>query len=314
LEPIRPDLERVVHLLCETAAKIDEPLGTKLRSLVGVGKCMRPALVLLVGKLFSAPLERFYTLAASVEMLHTATLIHDDLVDGASLRRGRETLHTTLPVHTAVLAGDVLLAQAISLVADLGCPRILRVFAEALCVMSAGEATQILAPAAKQGSREAYYRRVGAKTSSFCGAAMEMASILAGASESQVAILRRFGWELGIAFQIADDALDFVGDEAQLGKPAGNDLRQGIVTLPVICYLEQAADDTFVSAVLAGQRDAEHVRTAVEVIRASGSIEAALAEARAHAEGAQQTLTSLPENGARRTLHALAEYAVRRER
>ena len=140
-----------------------------------------------------------------------------------------------------------------------------------------------------------------------------MAGILAEADGAQIDALRCFGWELGVAFQIVDDVLDFVGDEAQLGKPAGSDLRQGLVTLPVICYLEQAKNKMAVEVVLAGQRDEAHVQVALKAIGASGAVETALDEARAHAGQAEEALTALPDGDARQTLLALVEFVVERE-
>jgi geranylgeranyl pyrophosphate synthase len=313
LEPIRSDLERAANVLRETVVQIEGPLGVKLQETVNGGKCVRSALVVLVGQLFSSPSNPFHKLAAAVEVLHTATLIHDDVVDRADTRRGRETLHTTWPVGVTVLAGDVLLAQTAALVAELGHPRILGVFADTLCAMSAGEIRQLMTSGEGLCSREDYFRRIGAKTASLCAAATEMAGILAEADESQIEALRRFGWELGTAFQIVDDVLDLMGDEAQMGKPAGSDLRQGLVTLPVICYLERGGDDAIISVVLTGQPDEARVEAAVEAVRASGGVEAAVAEARIHIEWAYEALASLPDNDARRTLQALAEYVVERE-
>lgn len=314
LEPLRPDLEAVAGLLRRALDSVAEPLGSALRGALGGGKHLRPALVILVGRLLEAPAEPFHTLAAAVEMLHTATLIHDDLVDGTSLRRGRSTLHVTWPPQAAVLAGDYLLAQSAALIADLGHPDILKRFAGAICAMSAGEIQQIFDLQERRHDRESYYRHIGAKTASLCAAATEMAGVLAGADEPQVEALRRFGWELGIAFQIADDALDLTGDEARLGKPPGSDLRQGLATLPALLYLEGAEDDVAVRAVLAGQRDAEHVQAAIAAIQASGAVEDALAKAQAHARQARQALRVWPDSEARRTLLALADYVVERTR
>jgi geranylgeranyl pyrophosphate synthase len=314
LEPIRPDLEQAERLLYETLAQIGEPLGSELRKVVSGGKCIRPALVILIGQLFSAETAPFHKLAAAVEVLHTATLIHDDLVDGAVLRRGRQTLHTAWSAGVTVLVGDALLAQTAALVAELGRPRILGVFADALRAMAAGEIEQLLTAGKAQRSREGYYRRIEAKTASLCAAATEMASILAEADEAQTAALRRFGWELGIAFQIVDDVLDFVGDEAQLGKPAASDLRQGLVTLPTICYLERVGNSAAVDVVLAGQGDEDLVPTVIETIRESGAVDAALEEARSHARRGQETLALLPDGNPRQALLALIEYAVERKR
>jgi geranylgeranyl pyrophosphate synthase len=141
-----------------------------------------------------------------------------------------------------------------------------------------------------------------------------MAGILAEADDAQIEALRRFGWELGTAFQIVDDVLDFVGDETQMGKPAGSDLRQGLVTLPVICYLERGGDDENVSAVLTRQQDEALVQAVVEAVRMSGGVEAAVAEARMSIDRACKALTPMPNNSARQALMALAEYVVDRER
>ena len=312
LEPIRPHMERMECLLHETLATAEEPLSSGLRHSLAGGKRIRPALVILTGQVFTACTVPFYSLAAAVEMMHTATLIHDDLLDGAHARRGRSTLHRVWPTRVAVLAGDYLLAQAASLIADLAYPSILKLFAETLCTICAGEVRQALVTRGELSQREDYYRSIDAKTASLFAATTEMAGILGGASEPQIAGLRRFGRELGRAFQIVDDVLDFVGDEAKLGKPSGNDLRQGLITLPTICHLERAKDDGPLNAILSGRRDAEHVRAAVEAIRSSGAIDVALAEARAHAGLGQEALACLPNNDSRRILSSLAEYLVER--
>ena len=311
-EPIRPQMERVEHLFDEVLAKAENPLGLRLRCSLDSGKRIRPALVILAGQVFTASTAPFNCLAAAVEMMHAATLIHDDLLDEAPLRRGRGTLHTIWSPRAAVLAGDYLLAQAASLVADLGRPRIVKIFAETLCTICEGEIRQTFTAKGERGPREDYYHSIDAKTASLFAAATEMAGILAGASEPHVNALRRFGRELGMAFQIADDVLDFIGDETQLGKATGGDLRQGLITLPTLCYLECVGDNVPVNAVLSGHRDAGQVRAAVEAICSSGAIDSALAEARAHARQSQEALVSLPDNASRQILCSLAEYVVER--
>jgi len=248
------------------------------------------------------------------------------------LRRGRETLHTVWPAGATVLAGDYLLGQATLLIAELEHARILKVFAQVLCTMCAGEIRRMFVTRKKQShsraaveqtalgstggqwGREDYYRSIEAKTASLFASAAEMAGILARAGEVQIAALRRFGRELGMAFQIVDDVLDLTSDETQLGKSAGSDLRQGLITLPILCYLERVEDDTPVNAVLSGQQGGEHVRAAIEAVCSSGAIEASLAEARAHARRSQEALATLPDNDSRRTLCSLAEYVVERRR
>ena len=314
LEPIRPQIEQVERLLHEKLAKVEEPLSSMLRRSLGGGKQLRPALVILAGQTFAPSTAPLHSLAAAVEMLHAATLIHDDLLDEAPLRRGRGTLHTIWPTAATVLAGDYLLGQATSLIAELESPRIAKVFGELLCTICAGEIRRILITTEKRFCREDYYRGIEAKTASLFAAATEMAGILAGVGESQITVLRRFSRELGMAFQITDDVLDFIGNETQLGKPAGNDLRQGLVTLPVLYYLESVEDDTLVSVVLSGQRDEEHVQAAIEAVCSSGAIEDSLAEARIHARRSQEALATLPDSTPRQMLCSLVEHVVQRRR
>jgi octaprenyl-diphosphate synthase len=311
LEPIRPQMEQVERLLHDTLAEVEEPLSSRLRHSLDGGKRLRPALVILSGRMFAPTTEPFYSLAAAVDMLHTATLIHDDLLDESPLRRGHKTLHTIWPAVATVLAGDYLLGQAISLIADLEHPRIFKVFGKTLCTLCAGEIRRVVAKG-EHNRREDYYCSIEAKTASLFAASTEMAGILAGAGEMQIAALRRFGQELGMAFQIVDDALDFIGDEVQLGKPAGSDFRQGVITLPVLCYLERVEDDGPVHAVLSGQRDDEHVQAAIEAIRSSGAIEASLAEARVFVRRSHEALATLPDNAWHQMLCSLADYAVDR--
>jgi len=318
LAPVRPDLERVESLLCATLDQVEEPLGPSLRRFFAGGKRLRPALVILVGRLFGPLPPASYKLAAAIEVLHAATLIHDDVLDRATMRRGQETLHVTWSTNAAVLAGDCLLARAMVLsgeIAAAGTPEVMVRLAESLCTICAGEICQTLAPH-RDHSREAYYRRIEGKTASLCAVTAETAGLLAGADPSQSAALRRFGHELGIAYQIVDDVLDLAGDEGQTGKPSGKDLCCGLVTLPVLSYLESSKESSRenaegenpVETVLRGQCDAAHVRAAIKAIRASGAVESALQEARDHAARAQEALEALPDTSARQTLHALTHY------
>lgn len=314
LEPIRAEMVQVERLVHQTLAEAEAPLGSMLQRHVGGGKHLRSALVILGGRLLDAPREPIVSLAAGLDLLHAATLVHDDLVDRSGLRRGHETLHTVWSVGATVLAGDYLLGQAVSLIAGLGHSRVLAAFGALLRTICAGEIRQTLITRGRHSSREDYYRSIGAKTASLFAASLEMAAILAAAPELQIAGLRRFGQEFGIAFQIVDDVLDLTGDEVQLGKPAGSDLRQGLVTLPVLCYFERAEGDAAVEAVLSGRCDEEHLRAAIEAIRSSGAIEASLDEARAHLRSGQQALQNLPDRPARQMLCDLARYVVERRR
>jgi geranylgeranyl pyrophosphate synthase len=315
-------MDQVARLLHHIASQVEEPLRSMLCRSVGGGKQLRPALVVLTGRVFNAPPAPFRRLAAAVDMLHSATLIHDDVVDNSPLRRGQKTLHTIWPAGVTVLAGDYLLGEATALVAELENPRITRAFAGILRTMCAGEISRMLAinrghGACSQGGtdrwRQDYYRDIEAKTASFFAATMEMGAVLAHAEERQIDVLRRYGWGLGIAFQIMDDVLDFAGDERNVGKPVGSDLRRGLPTLPLLCYLEMAKTGGPVGIVLSGQGDEAEVQAALEAIRASGAIEAALCEASVHARRSQEALISFPDSPWIRILHALAEYVIQRE-
>jgi geranylgeranyl pyrophosphate synthase len=305
---------QVRELLQERLAQVEEPLVSLLQHMLFGGKQLRPALVILVGELFAAPAAPFRSLAAAVEMLHTATLLHDDVLDRSHQRRGRPTLHTTWSVAAAVLAGDCLLGQATSLVADLAHPGIFRCFGDLLCAMCAGEIRQMQVSRGKRVRREEIYRRMEAKTASLFAALTGMAGLLAAADGQQISTLRRFGRELGLAYQIMDDVLDFAGDERQMGKPPGRDLRQGVMTLPVLCHLERAGSDGAVGSVLAGQWDEAQMQAAIKALRASGALEAALEEARTHVRRGQESLVALPDNEPRQILWSLADYMVNRDR
>ncbi len=312
LDWIHSDLEQVERLLSHAVAQADDPLQPLLDQALAGGKRLRAALVILAGRLAEATPAACYDLAGAVEMLHAATLVHDDLLDGSLRRRGRQALHSSWPVGTAVLAGDYLLAQSTCWIANLGHPRLLQVFSQTVCDMCSGEIRQTLVTKGRHRDRAEYYRSIEAKSASLFAMAMAMPGVLAGAAEEQVRALATYGRELGLAFQIVDDVLDLTGDESQLGKPAGSDLRQGLVTLPTLYYLQEAGDDVLVREVLAGRHDDQRVAAAIEAIRSSGAVDASLAEGRSHARQAQQSLEVFTPSAARQALHALAEFVVDR--
>jgi len=313
LEPIRPDMEQVECLLHETLTTVEEPLRSALLPALGGGKRLRAALVVLVGRLFEVSTAPFYSLAAAVEVLHAATLIHDDVLDEASLRRGRGTLHTLWPVGATVLAGDYLLARSVSLVAELDDPRIVRILAQTLDTMCAGEIRQMLFTKGNHNRREDYYHSIEAKTASLFAAALHMAGILAGAGELQIDALIQFGRELGTAFQIVDDVLDLVADETVLGKPVGSDLRQGLITLPVLLFMEQEPDHPLLQRALEPTPPQEIVQQAVQLVAGSPAIPHALEIAQGYVSEAQAALDAVPPSPYRTALLDLAEFVVRRQ-
>ncbi|MFN8598171.1 MAG: polyprenyl synthetase family protein [Anaerolineae bacterium] len=317
LDPIREDLQRVETRLREAALMHDiefELVAEALGNLLGSGgKRVRPALSLLTGRLYPSDTSQVISLAAAVEMLHTATLVHDDVVDGSLLRRGSPTLNARWSPGATILTGDYVFAVAADLAAQTDNVRVMRIFARTLMTIVTGELRQQFSSTQQRQTREDYFKRIYAKTASMFELATEAAGVLINASEEQIAALKDFGHDLGIAFQIMDDVLDFVGDASQVGKPVANDLRQGIVTLPVIDYLDAHPDDRRVDNLLRnGRRTDEVVLPIVEAVRASGSVDRALAEARDYVQRSKQRLSLLPDNESRQAMIQLADYMVLR--
>lgn len=314
LAPLGPHLEEVERILEQMAVEAASPLDARLREAMQGGKRLRPALVLLAGQVFAPSGPPIHKLAAAVETLHTATLVHDDVVDGSHLRRGRPTMHRAWSVGATVLAGDYMLARAAGLVAEIGQPRLLRILTDALRAMCNGEIQQMFAEPGREQSRAAYHRTIDAKTASLLAAATEMAAWLSGGTQAQAVALRQYGRHLGLAFQITDDVLDFMGDESVLGKTPGEDLRQGVATLPLLLYLEQTRCDAGAEALLAEARAPAGIRALSEAVRGSGAIAAALDVARDHAREAERSLDRLPQVEATGSLRALAGLMVERRR
>ncbi len=312
LDLIRDDLERTEALLRERPVDQHEAIGAALDLLIGGGgKRLRPTLTLLSARLCGADLRQAIYAAAAVEMLHTATLIHDDLVDGSLVRRGVGTLNASWTPGATVLTGDYVFARAAYLVSLTDNVRLMSRFAETLMVICNGEVRQLFDGRRRQASCQEYEQRIYAKTASLIALSAEAGAILAAADARTMGALRAYGERLGLAFQIVDDVLDFVADEETLGKPVGSDLRQGLITLPTLCYLEEHPDDPAVRRALENPTD-EAVRTAVQIIAASPATGQALQTARQHAEQAKAALHPLADDPYRAALLELADFTIRR--
>jgi geranylgeranyl pyrophosphate synthase len=314
---VKDDLQRVETRLHDVPLRSDADLGLVTEAIGHLldagGKRIRPALTLLTGRLYPADSDRIISMAAAVEMLHTATLVHDDVVDGSMLRRGSPTLNAHWSPGATILTGDYMFARAADLAAQTDHVRVMQIFARTLMTIVSGELRQLFGDATRRQTREDYFQRVYAKTASMFELATEAAGVLIGAAEHEILALRQFGRDLGIAFQIMDDVLDFTGDASQVGKPVASDLRQGIVTLPVIDYLDAQPHDKRVDALLHnGQQSDEVVLPIVADVRASGAIDRAVSEARDYVRSAQQTLLKLPDGEARQSMLTVADYVVAR--
>jgi geranylgeranyl pyrophosphate synthase len=312
LDLVHDELQRVEQKMREASQVEYEHLATVLDDILkSGGKRLRPALVLLSCKFYPADPEKAISLAASVEMLHTATLVHDDMIDNSLIRRGNPTLNATWNSGPTVLAGDFLFALAAGLAAETENVRVMSIFAQSLMTICRGELRQIFNSRGHVPTREEYYQRIYSKTASLFAASTEAGAVLSGAPEPEVQVLREYGRTLGMAFQIVDDVLDFVGDERELGKPVGSDLRQGIVTLPALYFHEiHPADDALIK-VLDDPRE-EEVRAVVAAIKEAGAVESALDEARTFAQRSQESLQMLPPNEYRQAMLDLADYVVER--
>lgn len=324
LEPLAAELERVERKMCEPAHPQYPQLTAILQSLLGSGgKRLRPALALLAGGVYRADAEKLVSLAASVEMLHTATLVHDDLIDGALVRRGNPTLNASWSPGATVLTGDYLFARAAALAAETGNVRVMTIFANTLMTICSGELRQIFdrnslprldSDGAWQEALAHYDQRIDAKTASLFAAATMAAAVLGEAPEAQMKALRDYGRFLGTGFQIIDDVLDFRGDEGELGKPVGSDLRDGIITLPVLYYLRSYPDDERLAAVMRDGRDDSLVREVVNAICESGAVNRAMDRAQSFCVQSQEALSAIPEGEPRTIMHALADYTICRKK
>ncbi len=276
------------------------------------GKRIRPAMVFGAARLGLADPAAVTKLAAAIETLHTATLVHDDLVDGSLIRRGLPTLNVRWSAGATVLAGDWLFARAARFAADTGHIRVMQIFARMLGTLTDGELRQMFG---RQGipTRDEYAYRIYAKTASLFEAATEATGVLLGADADTIDALAAFGRQAGMAFQIVDDILDFTSTEDRLGKPVGSDLRGGTVTLPALIYLDAHPEAAGWWANGAAP-DAARVDGVVEAIRRDADVLAAARDAaRARLAAALDALHTLPAGPARDDLERIARFAVERD-
>jgi len=276
------------------------------------GKRVRPSLCLLSSRLFNADIHHAILLSAAVEMLHTATLVHDDLIDRAMLRRGAPTLNSLWSSDIAVLAGDYLFARAASMIAEVEIVPIMKLFAKTLEIILNGEITQKFSK--WQMDRHAYEERIYAKTAALFVLCTQSAALLGDADPTGIKTVVDFGRSLGLAFQIIDDILDYVGTPDKMGKPIGEDLRQGLFTLPVINYAENHPQDEDIKMLLNFKEgDPAVVQRLMDKILNSGAIEASLQEARAYIQTGSQKLSYLPPSRYKDALLDLASEVTHRD-
>ena len=311
---VHEDLKSVEDLMRKQADSYHPDIGVALELLLeSGGKRIRPTLSLLAGKMYGADISRLITLSAAIELLHTATLVHDDLIDGALLRRGSPTLNSQWSAGATVLTGDFLFSRAAYLAAETDSLTVMKLFAQTLTVIVNGEITQLFAGRCTP-DKENYFQRIYAKTASLMETAAAGAVMVSSAEDEIVDQIGKFGYSLGMALQIIDEILDFTGNQGKLGKPVGSDLRQGLVTLPTIYFIEDHPDEPAVQSLLKGRcLDETEVAEFVEKIRTSDAIGKAHDEARLFVKKALDILRQHPAGEFRDALENLALYIVERE-
>lgn len=308
--PVWDDLAKVKETLL-SISQVDFPwLSEQLGYVVKeTGKGVRPALTLLAGRHYDYDFTYLLPMAVSVELMHTATLVHDDAIDKSVVRRGQPTINKMWGEDIAILLGDYLFAKAGEFVSDTQTPRVIKLFSQTLAIISSGEISQFLGAFKPDIQREKYFRRIYGKTASLFSLATQSGGILSKAPKESVGILKEYGDNLGTAFQIVDDILDFTSTEAEMGKPVGSDLAQGTITLPSIVLMERYPGDNPVEKLFA-TGDKSNITAAIEAVLNSPIIDECYNKAAEYCQRACQNLCRLPESASRQSLYTLAEYVV----
>jgi octaprenyl-diphosphate synthase len=283
--------------------------------IAGGGKRMRPMLTLASGALLGYPGTRHHKLAAAVEFIHTATLLHDDVVDGSGMRRGKRTANLIWGNPASVLVGDFLFSRAFELMVEDGSLKVLRILSHASAVIAEGEVEQLTAQRQIATDEDQYLSIISAKTAALFAAACRVAPVVAEASEDDELALECYGRNLGIAFQLTDDAIDYSSDEETMGKGVGDDFRDGKMTLPVILAYARGseADRAFWRAAITGDRIADDdLAHAIRLLQSSEAVADTVERARQYARRAIDALARFPASKAKAALTEAAEFAVAR--
>jgi octaprenyl-diphosphate synthase len=307
------EVNRIILARMESHVPLIPELASHL--IAAGGKRIRPLLTLASAELFGCDNGRQHRLAACVEFIHTATLLHDDVVDDSDQRRGRASANALFGNEAAVLVGDFLFSRSFQLMVEDGSLDVLRILSGASAVIAEGEVMQLSTANDIETTEEQYYQVIRAKTAALFAAACEVGAVVAGRSEAECAALRDYGMALGIGFQISDDVLDYAASEARLGKSLGDDFREGKMTLPVIKAIAKAtsAERTFWARVMEGEQDENDFTEAVGLLKKHKALDTALTEARAHAETGRKALSVLPDSPIRQELLDLITFAVERD-
>ncbi len=279
------------------------------------GKRIRPLLTLASTALFNGPMGQSYNLAAAVEFIHTATLLHDDVVDESFERRGKKTANLVFGNQASVLVGDFLFSKAFLMMVESGSLEILRILSEASAIIAQGEVLQLVTTNDTETKMPAYLDVIESKTAALFAASCEVGALLSDQNENTVSDLREYGMKLGTAFQIIDDALDYAADQTKLGKEIGDDFKEGKMTAPVIFAMENAnqEEQDFWNRTLGeknqNENDFDH---ALSLINKHGALERTINLAKKYAGEATQCLSNAPDNEYKHLLSGLTHYTITR--
>ncbi|MCL6547489.1 MAG: polyprenyl synthetase family protein [Alicyclobacillus sp.] len=314
-ESYKPDLLRVEAVLQEAVASRNGNLEqSALHLLQAGGKRIRPLFAILCSRFGDGSREPVYTVAAALELVHMATLVHDDVIDDAALRRGQPTIRVQYGNRPAMYTGDFLFARAIQLLCTIPDPVVHREVSDAMVRMCEGEIDQIRDFYNWRQNLRTYLRRVERKTALLISVSCLLGARVSGAREEVVRQLRRFGYYIGMAFQIIDDVLDYTGDERQVGKPVGGDLRQGNLTFPALWAAGCGQHGMELQQLIRSGMNQADLGRAIDIVRRSGGLRQARRLADRYMEKARACLESLSPAGVRGDLEAVAQFVSERTR
>ena len=332
IKPSAPTpIEHLLILAADDMAAVDVIIRARMQSPVGMipdlaehlvgagGKRLRPLLTIAAAHLCGYEGSGHHKLAAAVEFIHSATLLHDDVVDLSAKRRGKKAANLIWGNAPSILVGDFLFARAFNLMVETGSMGALEILSTASSIIAEGEVRQLAGLRDIDMSEQTYLEVIGAKTAALFSAAAEVSPVLAGSSDAKRAALRTYGQELGIAFQLVDDALDYGGFEISLGKSVGDDFREGKMTLPVIRAYKSAQDNGDVKAVdfwrrviVDFEQNDDDLERATEILRAENALSATLAAAETHSQMAISALDIFEDSPWKTALTQLAAFVVDR--
>ena len=321
-------VKEIAHFIADDLQRVEDAIATHLTSDVSFisdvghyvlssgGKRIRPVLLILCARLGNAVDKRVYDLSTVIEFLHTATLLHDDVIDNAHLRRGNPTVNARWGNQLSILIGDYLYAKSMELALADKDHLVLQTVSDVTTKMAKGQVIETLKERDLTISEDEYYRIIALKTAALFEASCAIGALAAGFEPPQRAHIAAYGYHLGLAFQMADDALDFSAPEDQLGKPVNNDLKEGKVTLPIIAALRHTTPDeaeTISAYVQNAEAGPDDFQAIIEIVNKYKTLQSTLSKAQEHITQAKQQLSKFAPSPARDTLYLLADYVTTRD-